>query len=104
MPGAGGGGLTADVTLTFVRLSLSLSAQKEEAMSMDFRFDSRLNKLTWESKDEPLTIEEAIVISAQQLAYAVEQIAEAIRSLTDLYARKQDTKRLPFRHALQAVV
>ena len=57
-------------------------------MSMDFRFDSRLNKLTWESKDEPLTIEEAIVISAQQLAYAVEQIAEAIRSLTDLYARK----------------
>ena len=88
MPGAGGGGLTADVTLTFVRLSLSLSAQKEEAMSMDFRFDSRLNKLTWESKDEPLTIEEAIVISAQQLAYAVEQIAEAIRSLTDLYTRK----------------
>jgi len=73
-------------------------------MSMDFRFDSRLNKLTWESKGAPLTIEEAIVISAQQLAYAVEQIAEAIRSLTDLYARKQDTKRLQFRHALQAVV
>jgi hypothetical protein len=63
-------------------------AQKEQAMSTEFRFDSRLNKLTWESKDESLTIEEAKVISAQQLAHAVEQIAEAIRALTSLYAQK----------------
>jgi hypothetical protein len=34
--------------------------------------------LTWEKTDEPLTIEEATIISNQQLADAVEQIAEAI--------------------------
>jgi hypothetical protein len=55
---------------------------------LEFRFDNRLNKLSWENKDEPLTIEEAKIISAQQLAYAVEQIAQAIHALTDLYAKK----------------
>jgi hypothetical protein len=57
-------------------------------MPMEFRFDGNLNKLTWERKDEPLTIEEAKIISAQQLAYAVEQIAEAIQALVSFYARK----------------
>ena len=32
--------------------------------------------------------EEAIVVSVQQLAYAMEQVATAIRALTDLYALK----------------
>jgi hypothetical protein len=58
------------------------------AVPAEFRFDGTLNKLTWENKEEPLTSEEAMVISAQQLAYAVEQVAAAIRALTDLYARK----------------
>ena len=57
-------------------------------MTTEFRFDSRLNRLTWDNKNEPLTNEEAIVIPAQQLAYAVEQVAAAIRALTDLYALK----------------
>lgn len=57
-------------------------------MSTEFRFDSTLNKLTWENKNEPLTNEEAMVISAQQLAYAVEQVTAAIHAFTDLYARK----------------
>jgi hypothetical protein len=57
-------------------------------MAVEFRFDSRLNKLAWDDKDEPLTSEQAMVISAQQLAYAVEQVAAAIRALTDLYALK----------------
>ena len=57
-------------------------------MAKEFRFDSRLNKLTWDARDEPLTIEEAKIISAQQLAHAVEEIATAIRSFTALYAKK----------------
>jgi hypothetical protein len=57
-------------------------------MAAEFHFDSNLNKLTWENKDEPLTNEQAMVISAQQLAYAVEQVAAAIRALTDLYGLK----------------
>lgn len=57
-------------------------------MATEFRFDRMLNRLTWDNKDETLTNEEAMVISAQQLAYAVEQVAAAIRALTDLYALK----------------
>jgi|307.fasta_scaffold34884_5 hypothetical protein len=57
-------------------------------MAMEFRFNSRLNRLTWDNNEEPLTSEEAMVISAQQLAYAVEQVAAAIRAFTDLYALK----------------
>lgn len=58
------------------------------AVPAEFRFDSTLNKLTWENKEKPLTNEEAMIISAQQLAYAVEQVAAAILTLADLYARK----------------
>ena len=57
------------------------------AVLAEFRFASTLNKLTWENKEKPLANEEAMIISAQQLAYAVEQVA-AILTLADLYARK----------------
>lgn len=57
-------------------------------MPTEFRFDRRLNRLTWEAKDEPVNLEEAKIISAQQLAFAAEQIANSIRDFTSLYAKK----------------